>query len=50
MVDKNSLHQAIGLPMHDHFDRSIFQYWIHNETEGPDVEDTDHRSLPAQPQ
>mgnify|MGYP001165731502 CR=1 FL=1 len=42
-VDVRSLWSALGLPDHDIFDRGIFSEYQHNETTGPDVEDTDHQ-------
>ena len=42
-VDVRSLRSALGLPDHDIFDRGIFSEYQHNETTGPDVEDTDHQ-------
>ena len=41
-VDVNSLWQALGLPPHNIFQSGIFNEYVHNETVGPDVEDTDH--------
>ena len=41
-VDENSLRQALGLPPHNIFQSGIFNEYVHNETVGPDVEDTDH--------
>ena len=44
-VDVNSLRAALGLPLHDIFDNGIFRNYVHNETTGPDVEDTDHGAV-----
>jgi len=41
-VDVNSLRRALGLPLHDIFDGGIYNEYMHHETVGPDVEDTDH--------
>ena len=42
MVDVNSLCQVLGLPLHDLFNGGIYHAYAHNETAGPDIEETDH--------
>ena len=44
-IDVNSLRAALGLPLHDIFANGIFHEYVHNETTGPDVEDTDHGAV-----
>jgi len=44
-VDVNSLRAALGLPLHDIFHGGIYNEYVHNETTGPDVEDTDHGAI-----
>ena len=41
-VDVSSLRLALGLPPHDLFAEGIFNDYVHHETVGADVEDTDH--------
>ena len=51
-VDVSSLRLALGLPPHDLFADGIFNDYVHHETVGADVEDTDHGAPerpPAQP-
>ncbi len=45
MVDVNLLRAALGLPLHDMLNNGIFHNYGHNETTGPDVEDTDHGAV-----
>ena len=47
-VDIRSLRAALGLPQHDMFRNGIFHEYVHNETVGSDVEDTDHGAQPQQ--
>ena len=44
-VDLTSLRAALGLPQHDIFDSGIYHDYVHHETAGPDVEDTDHGAV-----
>ena len=49
-VDVGSLRLALGLPPHDLFTNGIFHDYVHHETVGADVEDTDHGAVqPAPP-
>ena len=51
-VDVSSLRLALGLPPHDLFASGIFNNYVHHETVGADVEDTDHGAperRPAEP-
>ena len=49
-VDVSSLRLALGLPPHDLFTNGIFNNYVHHETVGADVEDTDHGAVqPAPP-
>ena len=48
-VDVNSLRAALGLPQHDLFSEGMFRDCVHNETIGPDVEDTDHGAIQPPP-
>ena len=48
-VDVTSLRRALGLPLHDLFDGGIFREYVHQETVGPDVEDTDHGAVAPAP-
>ena len=46
----DSLRLALGLPPHDLFTDGIFNNYVHHETVGADVEDTDHGAVqPAPP-
>ena len=47
-VDVNSLRRALGLPLHDIFRAGIFNDYVHHETMGPDIEDTDHGGTQTQ--
>ena len=47
-VDVNSLRRALGLPLHDIFREGIFNEYVHHETVGPDIEDTDHDGTQTQ--
>ena len=48
-VDVNSLRLALGLPPHDLFTEGIFNNYVHHETVGADVEDTDHGAVQPPP-
>ena len=45
MVYINSLREALGIPLHDILNAGMHHGCVHNETVGPDVEDTDNRAL-----
>ena len=49
-VDVSSLRAALGLPLHDLLHDFTFRDHAHNETTGPDVEDTDHGVVQLPPQ
>ena len=49
MVDLSSLCQALGLSFNNLFENVIYHGYVHSETLGPDVEDTDY-GAPAAPQ
>ena len=44
-----SLRLALGLPPHDLFREGIFNEYVHHETVGADVEDTDHGAVQPEP-
>ena len=48
-VDVSSLRLALGLPPHDIFTNGIFNEYVHHETVGADVEDTDHGAIQPEP-
>ena len=48
-VDVSSLRLALGLPPHDLFREGIFNEYVHQETVGADVEDTDHGAGQPEP-
>ena len=51
MVYISSLHETLGLPLHDILNARMCYWCVHNETVGPGVEDNDHRTLTlVQPQ
>ena len=43
------LRLALGLPPHDLFCEGIFNKYVHHETVGADVEDTDHGTVKPKP-
>ena len=48
-VDLRSLRLALGLLPHDLFREGIFNEYVHHETVGADVEDTDHGAGQPEP-
>ena len=48
-VDVRLLQLALGLPPHDLFRGGIFNEYVHHETVGADVEDTDHGAVQPEP-
>ena len=45
IVNVNLLREVLGLPLHDEFNAGAHDGCTHNETFGPDVEDTNHVAL-----